>query len=59
MRYEITEDKEVYIYGESEIPIIYQPYKPDGTPWNSWSEAEQWTLNWIYEAENFVPEVSE
>lgn len=58
MIYLVSENLEVSIYNESqEEPIIFQPYYPDGTPFNSEADASAWAEQWIYDAENYVPPV--
>jgi hypothetical protein len=47
-RYEITSTNEIYAWSElSEKPFLYQPTQPDGTPWASKAEAEQWVQDVI------------
>jgi hypothetical protein len=43
MRYELDENNGINIFEEgNEIPVIYQPHWPDGTPWADAAEARSW-----------------
>lgn len=45
--YEISEQNEVraWIDGQEE-PFMYQPHYPDGTPFETREQAEQWASAW-------------
>lgn len=50
--YEIDENNAVRIWdtenpNENGAPFFYQPELPDGTPWSSREEAEQWATEFI------------
>lgn len=55
-RYEISENNEISIWPtdaeEESLPIFFQPDWPDGTPWQSKSEAESWALAMVASMEN-------
>lgn len=49
MRYEIK-DNAVYIYNDSDIPFIHQPFNPDGlVKWSGEEEMSTWAVNFINE----------
>ena len=53
-RYHINENNVVEMWNnnnpnENNEPFLYQPDKPDGTPWASYEEAENWCIEKINE----------
>lgn len=43
MRYEINEQLEIRMFRDSEdVPFLYQPHYPDGTPFESVEAADLW-----------------
>ena len=51
MKYEITDKNEINIWlteePHADVPNIYQPSWPDGTPWESKEQAEIWAQKYI------------
>lgn len=56
---EINELNQIKIYNKSvskTIPVFYQPYWPDQTPWSSYEEAQSWADAWIEASTNMDSE---
>jgi hypothetical protein len=48
MRYEIDQtSKEVRVYDENDVEILYQPTWPDGSEWASLEEATAWVEQYL------------
>lgn len=53
MRYTIDDENAARAFmDDSDVPFLYQPHWPDGTPWASKEEAEGWILAKIEELTN-------
>jgi len=53
LTYEVSSANGVYIYkDEQEIPMIFQPNWPNGSPFSSVKEAESWAEYYIESTQN-------
>lgn len=56
---EIDENLEIKIWEDGfNFPCVYQPVTPDGEPWASIEEAEEWANEWVARATELAEEVT-
>lgn len=53
MRYEIDQNNAIHMWHDGEdVPFLFQPDYPDGTPWANREDAENWAKAKVLELED-------
>ncbi len=59
MRYEVDQtSKEVRVFDDNEVEILYQPTWPDGTEWASVEIAETWVIQYLLSRSDITAELA-
>ena len=61
IKYEVNEKNEIYAWNldvNAEVPFLYQPHYPDGTPFESREAAQAWANNWYEEFTSPKPSIT-